>query len=270
MPEVLLSSAGISKSLLDQINLQDIDVIKGKKYIGSDGKLHTGSLVDQPNDNQCPVVTKYDPDTNFVYLAIPRGAYRKTDGRMSPHPNIKRRLREIVGEAGFDRGQYQYAGGVGSGTDENGKYFGLNKIPEGFYSSNGADWAPEVRVDMSTFVSSFATIFRPTQVYSGSDNGNTGSSTNFNATYTMTKNQILLFVGNIGCSEGHHPSLALSTPNCTELYNLDFEHTQDWVYQSSRLIIRIVKVNSNGNAAMTGAAPTIRSSVVWYVVRLVG
>ena len=40
MPEVLLSSAGISKSLLDQINLQDIDVIKGKKYIGSDGKLH--------------------------------------------------------------------------------------------------------------------------------------------------------------------------------------------------------------------------------------
>lgn len=152
MPEVLLSSAGISKSLLDQIDLQDIDVIKGKKYIGSDGKLHTGSLIDQPNDNQCPVVTKYDPDTGFVYLAIPRGAYRKTDGRMSPHPNIKRRLTEIVGEAGFNRGQYQYAGGIGSGTDENGKYYAFNRIPEGFYSSNGADWAPEIRISEETYL----------------------------------------------------------------------------------------------------------------------
>lgn len=152
MPEVLLSSAGVSKSLLDQIDLQDIDVIKGKKYIGSDGKLHTGSLEDQQNDNQCPVVTKFDPDTNFVYLAIPKGAYRKTDGRMSPHPNIKRRLREIVGEAGFNRGQYQYAGGIGSGTDERGKYYALNKIPEGFYSSNGADWAPEVRISEEKYL----------------------------------------------------------------------------------------------------------------------
>lgn len=98
---VLSSSTGISKSLLDQIDLQEYDVIQGKKYIGSDGKLHTGSLVDLPNDMQCPVVTQYDPGTGFTYLALPAGAYRRTDGRMSPHPNIKRRLSEIMGEAGF-------------------------------------------------------------------------------------------------------------------------------------------------------------------------
>ena len=109
MPEKVLSpSTEISKSLLDQINLQEYDVIQGKKYIGRDGKLHTGSLEDRPNDVQCPVVTQYDPNTGFVYLALPRGAYRKTDGRMSPHPNIRRRLSEIMGEAGINNVQGQF------------------------------------------------------------------------------------------------------------------------------------------------------------------
>ena len=108
MSNLLSSSTGISESLLDQINLQEYDVIQGKKYIGSDGKLHTGTLEDRPNDVQCPVVTQYDPNTGFVYLAIPRGAYRKTDGRMSPHPNIKRRLSEIMGEAGIGNVQGQF------------------------------------------------------------------------------------------------------------------------------------------------------------------
>lgn len=109
MPEkVLSSSTGISQSLLDQISLQEYDVIQGKKYIGSDGTLHTGSLEDRPNDVQCPVVTQYDPGTGFVYLAIPRGAYRRTDGRMSPHPNMKRRLSEIMGEAGIGNVQAQF------------------------------------------------------------------------------------------------------------------------------------------------------------------
>lgn len=41
-----------------------------------------------------------------------------------------------------ERGQYQYAGGIGSGGD----YIALNNIPEGIYRKNGADWAPEIRV----------------------------------------------------------------------------------------------------------------------------
>ena len=153
MPSKLLEvSNGISKSILDQINLQDIDVIQGKKYIGSDGKIHTGSLKDQPNDLQCPVVTQYEASTGFTYLAVPVGAYRKSDGRMSPHPNIKRKLIEIVREAGFDRGQYQYAGGIGSAIDEHGRYYALNNIPEGFYSKNGAEWAPEIRISEETYL----------------------------------------------------------------------------------------------------------------------
>lgn len=47
-------------------------------------------------------------------------------------------------------GQYQYAGGVGNGfsvpEDAESEYIALNKIPEGAYFANGADWAPEVRI----------------------------------------------------------------------------------------------------------------------------
>lgn len=141
MSNLLSSSTGISESLLDQINLQEYDVIQGKKYIGSDGKLHTGTLEDRPNDVQCPVVTQYDPNTGFVYLAIPRGAYRKTDGRMSPHPNMKRRLMEIVGEAGFDKGAWSTTINPG----------GSVTIPKGFHNGSGRVYAnpasAQVRVE---------------------------------------------------------------------------------------------------------------------------
>lgn len=45
------------------------------------------------------------------------------------------------------RGQYQYAGGWGSGSD----YFSFNNIPEGCYRAEGQDWAPEIRVNKDTF-----------------------------------------------------------------------------------------------------------------------
>lgn len=49
-----------------------------------------------------------------------------------------------------NRGQYQYAGGVGNGfsvpDDAESEYIALNKMPEGAYFANGADWAPEVRI----------------------------------------------------------------------------------------------------------------------------
>lgn len=140
MPDVLSSSTGISKSLLDQIDLQEYDVIQGKKYIGSDGTLHTGTLEDRPNDVQCPVVTQYDPGTGFVYLALPAGAYRRTDGRMSPHPNMKRRLTEIVGEAGFDKGAWSTTINPG----------GSVTIPKGFHNGSGRVTANNVQSQLKT------------------------------------------------------------------------------------------------------------------------
>ena len=48
-----------------------------------------------------------------------------------------------------NRGQAQNAGGWGTGGSGSDAYFAMNKIPEGAYFSNGADWAPEVRMKQS-------------------------------------------------------------------------------------------------------------------------
>ena len=45
-----------------------------------------------------------------------------------------------------NRGQAQNAGGWGTGGSGSDAYFAMNRIPEGAYFSNGADWAPEVRM----------------------------------------------------------------------------------------------------------------------------
>lgn len=44
-----------------------------------------------------------------------------------------------------ERGQYQYAGGIGGGGNGATAYVAFNNIPEGIYRKNGADWAPEIR-----------------------------------------------------------------------------------------------------------------------------
>ena len=47
------------------------------------------------------------------------------------------------------RGQYQMAGGWGSGGSGADAYYAMNAMPEGYYQKNGADWAPEVRMKQS-------------------------------------------------------------------------------------------------------------------------
>ena len=47
------------------------------------------------------------------------------------------------------RGQYQMAGGWGSGGSGADAYFAMNRIPEGYYTSGGSEWAPEVRMKQS-------------------------------------------------------------------------------------------------------------------------
>ena len=49
---------------------------------------------------------------------------------------------EVVEGTMPDRGQWQYAESMGQGSD----YYALNQLPEGYYRSDGVDWAPEVRI----------------------------------------------------------------------------------------------------------------------------
>lgn len=55
--------------------------------------------------------------------------------------------------SGRDRGQYQWASGVGHGSDDQGDYVSFIKIPEGTYRAKDApDWAPEIRCRRSDVI----------------------------------------------------------------------------------------------------------------------
>lgn len=56
-----------------------------------------------------------------------------------------------------ERGQYQYAGGVGCYGD----YVAFNRIPEGIYrAGNNPDWAPEIRMSEDQVINFIVDNFR--------------------------------------------------------------------------------------------------------------
>ena len=105
MPTNLLApSTGLSNSKLESANAQASHVLAGETFYARDKNLKTGTMVNQPNGNQCPIGSTYDGE--FCYLYLPVGAYITLSDKGFPF--IKRRLVEIVSEAGktlVDNGQ---------------------------------------------------------------------------------------------------------------------------------------------------------------------
>ena len=105
MPTNLLApSTGLSNSKLESANAQASHVLAGETFYARDKNLKTGTMVNQPNGNLCPIGSTYDGE--FSYLYLPVGAYLTLSDRGFPY--IKRRLVEIVSEAGktlVDNGQ---------------------------------------------------------------------------------------------------------------------------------------------------------------------
>ena len=105
MSENLLApSTGLSNSKLESANAQASQVLAGKTFYAGDKNLKTGTMTNQPNGNLCPIGSTYDGE--FSYLYLPVGAYLTLSDRGFPY--IKRRLVEIVSEAGktlVDNGQ---------------------------------------------------------------------------------------------------------------------------------------------------------------------
>ena len=67
----------------------------------------------------------------------------------------------------MERGQYQYAGGIGGGGSGSDAYVSFTDIPEGIYRKNGNTWAPEIRADKQDVIESL----NPRPVYAFSCTG---------------------------------------------------------------------------------------------------
>lgn len=156
-----------------------------------------------------------------------------------------------------ERGTNQNAGGIGSDGNGSSAYIAFNRIPEGIYRANGTEWGPEIR---ASSVDVMNQALKPTSAGNYSDNGNTNSSTSLSHSFSLTAGCFYLFVLDVGTRDGSSISASLSTPNCTNLLNLSYSDTQDKAYYDSRLVVRIVRCNSNTTATASVSANNIRSA----------
>lgn len=156
-----------------------------------------------------------------------------------------------------ERGTNQNAGGVGSGGNGSSAYIAFNRIPEGIYRANGTEWGPEIR---ASSVDVMNQALKPTSAGNYSDNGNTNSSTSLSHSFSLTAGRFYLFVLDVGTINGSSISASLNTPNCTNLLNLSYSDTQDYAYNDSRLIVRIVRCNSNTTATASVKANHVHSA----------
>lgn len=117
---------------------------------------------------------------------------------------------------GKDRGQYQYAGGIGGGTS----YIAFNDIPEGIYKKNGASWAPEIRANMSDVWPYLGALSKTVSKYNNNIKGDNASTT---ASFTAKKNFIyIIFTSTHG---SRAPNLTLT--NLKALYNISGNLSRD-------------------------------------------
>ena len=153
MPTKLLSPEyGLSNSKLEECNASSSDVRNGKTFYSGDKNKKTGNLVDHGHITDVVSVVRATDQSlgDRAFIRIQPGVYTTLAG--SGYPEVSIPFYDLISQLGVDRGQYQYAGGIGAGTDENGVYYALNAIPEGYYRSNGADWAPEVRISEERYI----------------------------------------------------------------------------------------------------------------------
>lgn len=131
--QVNFKGGGLSGSKLAAADAEPGEVLEGVKYFAGDKTLKTGTMPNQPNGNQCPIVTWYEDE--FVFLPIPYGAY-VTNGEKG-YPYIKRRLREIISEAGYENAANYLPGGNQGAKTAALNAGGSYTIPQGWHNGKG-------------------------------------------------------------------------------------------------------------------------------------
>ena len=133
-----ISIFGISGTFTSDANATAANILSGKTAYVNGNKV-TGSMVNRGNITNAvsSVFVEGGSSGTGLYVRISQGAYLTNSS--SGYPEVFLPYNKIDPY----RGQWQNTGGIGSGTD----YIALNSIPNGFYYSQGASWAPEIRVN---------------------------------------------------------------------------------------------------------------------------
>ena len=155
MGRILIPGGGVSGPDSSELSATSGDVISGKSYVGADtdGEIGEGTLALSGNAVAADVV-----QGKTFYNTNPKQKLTGAKPTMASQTVIPALTQQTVQTNGNamtgdiivspipnQRGQYQYASGMGSGSN----YYAFNAIPEGYYVKNGTSWAPEIRLETS-------------------------------------------------------------------------------------------------------------------------
>ena len=118
----------------------------GKNGVVGISSVHPNVPVSRGSNCQLNVNTSGE---EWLSIGVPEGYY---NGVSSSYVGVPTSHAKSALGWPIERGPYQYAGGIGTGTDENGRYYALNKIPEGLYSKHENEWEPEIRISEETYL----------------------------------------------------------------------------------------------------------------------
>lgn len=172
MAEVFLNLGGGGGSVTsDDLTANASNVLSGKTYMGvdTDDEAGTGTM---PNIAAIDNGPSLAMNNGNLYCRMNYGAH--VTNASSGYPEVSYSLSTVRSAINYtdsskvltgttiagltgtmaNRGQYQYAGGFGSGSD----YVAFNKIPEGYYGPS-SDWAPEIRMNKDTFKTNVINYF---------------------------------------------------------------------------------------------------------------
>ena len=115
----------------------------GKNGVVGISSVHPNVPVSRGSNCQLNVNTSGE---EWLSIGVPEGYY---NGVSSSYVGVPTSHAKSALDWPTERGQYQYATQLGSGTEGDTQYISLSGIPEGIYRSNGDAWAPEVRYDIN-------------------------------------------------------------------------------------------------------------------------
>lgn len=162
MGKVYMKPCGGGGTSSSDVTASKADVLKGKKTVTSDSndEIAEGTMTNNG-------AVSYKLPANGSYT-IPKGYHNgsgkvtqslSTQGAKTITPSTSKQTVSVNGKLMTGdivvnpipnlKGQYQMAGGWGSGGSGADAYYAMNAMPEGYYQKNGADWAPEVRMKQS-------------------------------------------------------------------------------------------------------------------------
>lgn len=254
---LMIAGGPVTAKKLRDADLEPSQALEGKTFFAGTKEVKTGTMVDRPAQSD-PVSIRNDDDT--AYFAINPGAYIKDN------PDGYNRYPELTADKSWvitnalgliDRSANNNAA-LSSNFLNNRLYV---RIPRGVYRTNGPAGYPEVYGNPTLFTP--AVRGQSIAQYKANLTDTGGSVTH---TFSMRARQVILFVLHGARTDNGSTTLSLTTPGCTNLFNYDSGiYTQDIAYMANRILVRVVRVNSNGIASATITDPNNTARAVGFI-----